>query len=147
MATLCGECGRRAVVPRAVAGRRSLYRNFPSLPIPADLAIPTCANCGAEWVDGKTAARLDTALAEAASMTLAAIGKESIEALGEALTQRELEADLGLSSGYLSKVKHGKETPSAALAALLSLLAARPGRLEEVRRVWKAGRLPVGCIR
>jgi len=44
---------------------------------------------------------------------------------------------LDLSRGYLSKVKHGKEKPSALLAALLALLARNPERrIGEVRNLW-----------
>ena len=63
MKKLCGECSKRAVEPIAVAGRRSPFCNFPDLEIPADLAIPTWSNCGAEWIDGPTAEKLDAALA------------------------------------------------------------------------------------
>jgi NMD protein affecting ribosome stability and mRNA decay len=65
MSLLCAECGKRATVaPLAKAGRRTLYRNFPDLEIPADLEIPTCSKCGAEWIDFQTAARIDAALAK-----------------------------------------------------------------------------------
>ncbi|MGB8933413.1 MAG: hypothetical protein WCC48_19375 [Anaeromyxobacteraceae bacterium] len=70
------------------------------------------------------------------------MARDAIEVLGDAFNQRDLERDLGLSAGYISKVKHGKETPSASLVALLTLLAARPARLEQVTHVWETGELP-----
>lgn len=139
---LCAECGMRAVEPKRVEGRRSAYRNFDSLPIPADLPIPTCTNCGAEWFDRRTSERLDQALAEAGARRLADAATEAIGALAEVMNQRDLESRLGLSAGYLSKLKHGKEAASAPLVALLSLLSARPARLAEIQRVWETGRLP-----
>jgi DNA-binding transcriptional regulator YiaG len=141
MNKLCGECGKRSVKPLAVPGRRTLFRNFPALEIPAGLAIPTCANCGSEWIDRRTAEKLDVALTEQAARVLGDVARQAIEALSTSMSQRELESALGLSAAYLSKVRHGKESPSAPLVALLSLLAARPARLEEVEHVWTTGRL------
>lgn len=142
MTRLCGECGKRTVVPLAVAGRTSPWKHFPALPISADIEIPTCSNCGAEWIDRKTAEKIDADLARAAGERLSKVARDAIEVLGDSFNQRDLERDLGLSAGYLSKVKHGKETPSTSLMALLTLLAARPARLEQVTRVWETGELP-----
>jgi hypothetical protein len=122
-------------------GRRSSFRNFPGLEIPATLAIPTCSDCGAEWIDRETARKIDEALAAQSAVVLRGVARHAIEALSATMSQRELEAKLGLSAAYLSKVRHGKEAPSAPLVALLSLLAARPARIEEVERVWATGRL------
>ncbi len=141
MKKLCGECGKRAVEPWTGPGRRSPFRNFPALELPATLAIPTCANCGAEWIDRETARRIDEALAAQSALVLADVARQAIEALGATTSQRELEATLGLSAAYLSKVRHGREVPSAPLVALLSLLAARPARIDEVMHVWTTGRL------
>jgi hypothetical protein len=142
MTRLCGECGKRAVVPLAVAGRTSPWKHFPSLPISADIEIPTCSNCGTEWIDRKTAERVDADLAKAGTALTSRAARDAIEVLGASMNQRDLESELGLSAGYLSKVKHGKETPSAALVGLLSLLAVRPVRLDEVSHVWETGCLP-----
>lgn len=141
MKKLCGECGKRAVEPVMALGRRSPFRNFPELEIPATLAIPTCSNCGAEWIDRETARKVDEALAAQSAVVLGDIARQAIEALSATMSQRDLEATLGLSAAYLSKVRHGKEAPSAPLVALLSLLAARPARIEEIERVWATGRL------
>jgi transcriptional regulator with XRE-family HTH domain len=142
MKMLCAECGKRAVEPLAVAGRHSPFRNFEALEVPADLEIPTCTHCGAEWIDRKTAERIDAALEEEAAATLGRMAREAIEILGLTMNQRELEVQLGLSHGYLSKVKHGKEAPSSQLVAVLALLAVSPRRLDEVERMWTTGQLP-----
>lgn len=141
MKKLCGECGKRTVEPLAVPGRRSPFRHFPTLDIPAGLSIPTCTNCGTEWIDRLTAEKLDAALTEQGTHVLAHVARQAIEALSATMSQRELESALGLSAAYLSKIRHGKESPSAPLVALLALLAARPARLEEVERVWATGLL------
>ncbi len=142
MKTLCGECGKRAVEPLAVPGRTSPYKNFAALPLPDDLAIPTCANCGAEWIGARDADRIDAALENAAAEALSRLGREAIETLVDSVTQRELEELLGLSPGYVSKVKRGHEVPSASLVADLVLLAVRPRRVAELRRIWSTLRLP-----
>lgn len=142
MTKLCAECGERAVSPHAVAGRISPWKQFASLPVPADVQIPTCLNCGAEWIDRKTAAVLDAVLERAAAERLTKLAREALEVLGASMSQRDLESDLGLSAGYLSKVKHGKETPSAQLVGLLALLAARPARLDQLAHIWESGELP-----
>ncbi|HEY3411765.1 MAG TPA: helix-turn-helix domain-containing protein [Armatimonadota bacterium] len=142
MSRLCAECGKRAVEPLAKAGRRTLYRNFPDLEIPADLEIPTCSNCGAEWIDSHTAARIDAALAKVAAERLGKLAREAIETLTTDLSQTELEKQLGLSAGYLSKVKRGRESPSAQLVGLLALLASRPRRLAQLEYLWQTGELP-----
>ena len=48
------------------------------------------------------------------------------------ISQRRLEAILGLSQGYLSRLAHGNGTPSPPLIALLTLLANDPARLAEI---------------
>lgn len=58
----CAECGSGTVVPLAVAGRATTHRFLPGLPVPADLLIPTCDHCGAEWYDAETAARVTQAM-------------------------------------------------------------------------------------
>ena len=140
----CATCGRGDVTPMAGKGREMLYRNFPSLALPDDLEIPTCSTCGDHWFDHKTLESIDAALKLRAREVRSAISKMSIQLLVESTHQRELEGLLDLSPGYLSKVKHGQETPSASLTALLGLLAARPGRLREIERLWSTRGVALG---
>jgi hypothetical protein len=140
--TLCADCGKRTVEPLARAGRRTPFRQFPALEIPAEVAIPTCSNCGAEWIDRKTAGALDAALANQGASVLSAMAREAIEALAGIASQQDLEATLGLSRGYLSKIRHERESPSAPLVALLALLAGSPSLLGEIELLWQTGRLP-----
>jgi len=109
----------------------------------AEIDETTCTRCGAEWFDRKTSERLDAALGEAAAALQARLVCEAIEHLTETMSQRDLEHLLGLSAGYLSKIRHGKERPSAQLVSLLALLATRPRRLGELERLWETGRLPL----
>lgn len=124
-------------MPVQKPGRRMPFRNFPAVELPESLAIPTCTDCGEEWFDAEGTQALEQALAEGASKLLSAAGVKALAVLGEHLPQRDLECLLDLSHGYLSKVKHGKEKPSALLVALLVLLSEDPEpRLEELRRLW-----------
>ena len=58
----CMGCGEVAVVPVRRGGRTGTYSNVSALDIPADFPIPTCANCGVEWLDHDTAEGLDRVL-------------------------------------------------------------------------------------
>ncbi len=142
MTKRCAECGEHAVMLRAVPDRHTAWRQFGALPIAADVAIPTCSNCGSEWFDSKTALALDGALELEAAKLMSRVARKAIDALAATVHQRDLERQLGLSGGYISKLKHGKEIPSAHLVAALCLLAARPARLKEVERIWETGQLP-----
>lgn len=142
----CASCGRGEVKPMPGHGRRMLYRNFPSLPIPDEVAVPTCDHCGEEWLDDEALASLDASLKEAARKARSGIAAQSIGILAESAHQRDLEALLDLSFGYLSKVKHGQEVPGAPLTALLALLAARPARLRELEHLWSSGRVALRSL-
>lgn len=133
---ICTTCGKGHVQPLRKSGRTMIFRNFEKLELPDSLAIPTCSNCGDEWYDAETTEAVERALELAAAAILEKIGNDAIRVLAQHERQRDLEDLLDVSRGYLSKVKHGKETPSAALVALLALLAKRPARVEEVRKLW-----------
>jgi len=135
---ICPACNKGSIVDLKKPGRRTPYRNIPDLEIPAELAIPTCDHCGEEWVDAATSARLDDALKEAYQSVLPAKVENALRQLTEAgVTQQELERLLGLSVGYLSKLKSGKET-STQLIGMLMMLAAEPSvRVDELRELWR----------
>jgi transcriptional regulator with XRE-family HTH domain len=61
---------------------------------------------------------------------------DGIRRLKPSIKQRFLELLLGLSQGYLSRLSAGDGTPSAALVALLALVADEPHHLETIRRNW-----------
>ena len=133
---ICTSCGKGHVEPVRKSGRTMVFRNFEKLEFPQSLAIPTCSNCGEEWYDAETTRAVEQALEESAASVLQRLASDAIRALAEHATQRDLENLMDVSHGYLSKIKHGKETPSATLVALLALLAKRPARIAEVRRIW-----------
>jgi transcriptional regulator with XRE-family HTH domain len=131
----CPNCGKGEIVMATGRGRRMRYRHIPDLELPEELELPTCSACGEGWIDVETSQRLEVALEAAYRAELARKAERAIEALRPHIPQRDLERLLGVSAGWLSKVKNGKET-SAPLAALLMLLAERPHRVDELHRLW-----------
>ena len=51
----CLHCGGNTVRPRKRPGRTVHYKTIAALPLPADLPIPTCSRCQAEYLDEETA--------------------------------------------------------------------------------------------
>lgn len=134
---ICSSCGKGTVEPVQRPGRTMTFRNFEALELPESLAVPTCTNCGDEWYDTDATEAIEWALAQAASKVLTGLSVDAIHVLAGHSAQRDLEDLLDLSHGYLSKVKHGKEKPSALLTALLALLARNPERrIGEVKNLW-----------
>lgn len=134
----CVACNEGEIVAVTSPGRRWRYRNIPDLELPADLAIPTCSLCGEEFIDRAVAAEIDRALTPRFEALLTAKAQQALGLLGkQGVPQRELEPLLGLSAGYLSKVKRGKET-SAQLVAALMLLGTDAGGVERLRKLWAA---------
>jgi hypothetical protein len=130
----CPEDGGE-VRPVKVAGR--LYRHYTMLlELPEDIAVPTCARCGSEYVDRELGARIDKALA--ARYRDAPIGKaqNALESLSTEVRQNRLEALVGVSHGYLSKLRNGDKEPSPHMVALLKLLANDPHRIVELEDAW-----------
>ena len=134
----CHECGTGRVRPVARAGRRLRYKTIAALAVPGDMAIPTCDNCGAEWFDETTARALDEVLDQAYRRILHQTARTAVEGLAPHVTQRRLEELLGLSHGYLSKIRSGVRVPSAELVGHLALLARDPERrLRELEEIWE----------
>lgn len=132
----CPICGTGEIRNEACANRRVPFRNVPDLELPADLPVPTCSHCREELIDRPTAKRMDDALTAAYQRALAAKAEAAIEKLSEVIPQRDLEPLLGLSAGYLSKVKNDR-SPSSPLVAVLMILAKDLNRVRELRDMWK----------
>lgn len=115
------------------------FRNMAALSVPSTLAIPTCDRCGNEWIDPKTAQALDEALQGAYADEL---HKRLDAALDQILntaeiSQRRLEQLLGLSVGYLSRLRGRRGDASAQVVSVLALLAHDPKRrLRELDQLW-----------
>lgn len=136
----CVVCGG-TVVPATGAGRTTRYRNLPNLEIPDNMPIPTCDQCGEEWLDERTANALDTVLEAAWRQRMHLLATKSLEAIARAgVSQGELERELDLAQGYLTKLKNGSRIPSAELALHLAFIAVNPARrLKELREILRQG--------
>lgn len=131
----CPSCGHGLVAPRSSKGRSASYKHIPDLPLPDELLLPTCGACGAVHMDRASAEAMDRVLEPAYRAALQAKSKRAIEALTRTHRKLELEAVMGLSGGYLSKLV-GDAYPSAQTTACLMLLANAAGRVDELRRSW-----------
>jgi hypothetical protein len=119
------------------AGRRTRYKTM-ELEIPKEVEIPTCDNCGAEWMDRQVARAIDEALEGVYREALRALWAEVIQKITAHTSMRRVEQVLGLSEGYLSKVTNGRSEPSAELIGNLGLIAkdVEP-RLREISGLWR----------
>jgi hypothetical protein len=100
------------------------------LEVPATLEIPTCGECGTEWFDGPTTAALDEALEKSYQRRLRSrfnIYLDQIFAKG--ISQAHLERSLGVSTGYISKLKREERNPGSELVVAVRLLATNPEKL------------------
>lgn len=139
----CQECGQGEIEPALKSGRTERYKTMAALPVPDDFPIPTCTVCGSEWMDAALAQSLDDALDRVYQKELSVRAKEAIETIAAHKTQRALEQLMGLSHGYLSKIRSGAKTPSAELVSHLALIAEDPiHRLADLDRFWASDRHP-----
>jgi hypothetical protein len=110
---------------------------MPALAVPADFPIPACTRCHAEYIDGSTAESLALIMTPAFEEVLRRRARNAVAQVCIHISQRKLETLIGLSQGYLSRLHGGHGTPSAALVALLTLLAREPHpRLRELEMIW-----------
>ena len=132
----CHECGTGKVVPVAKAGRQERYRTL-MLEIPAYVEIPTCDNCGAEWMDPATARAIDEALKSVYQASLRTLLNKALIKIRARTSMRRVERLLGLSEGYLSKVSNSRSEPSAELVSNLGLISMNPtSRLHDLETFW-----------
>ncbi len=136
----CVECGKGNVAPMAAPGRTARYKILADLTVPGDLEIPTCDACGMEWIDQPAAEAVDAALEPVYQRRLRQLASAYLEQLAEqCVTQQRLEKLLGLSQGYLSKIRSGASNPSPMLVSALGLLTIDPERrLREVEESFAA---------
>ena len=118
------------------------YKTLPKLAVPAELMIPTCDNCGSEWMNDSIAAEIDKAMEPVYECALNAMARRAIHTIAGSVSQSELERALGLSAGYISKLKNEERDPSPEIVARLATIARNPKkRIREILDVWekKAG--------
>ena len=133
----CRECGVGMIRPATGKGRRAQYKNL-ELEVPEDLAIPTCDHCGARWFDRSSGASFDSAMEKAFVKALTERVRALIAQVAARAPMRKVESLLGLSEGYLSKVKQGRSQASAHLVSTLGLLASTDVNrgLDSLEKLW-----------
>ena len=137
------HCRARAVRGRPGAGRTTVYKTLPCLPLQSELLIPTCSRCRALFLptNQKTGALLH--LLYVAELRQRA--QLAISTLRDVRSLRKLERLLGVSQGYLSKLRAETSNPSPELTLLLGLLASSPTPM--LRRADAFWALPAdGCL-
>ncbi len=112
------------------------YKNFSALEIPSHLKIPTCDHCGEMWFDAKTSRIVSKEMELVFRSELRRRVARVIDLISKVITQGQLEALLGQSQGYLSKLKSGERTPSPELMIELALIARDPKkRIREIEEI------------
>lgn len=129
----CHNCHKGTVRPLARPGRTARFKSIPNLAVPADLEIRTCDQCGEEWMTPEDAKRIDEALDRVYRQELR---RRAELVLPDAKEAARVERDLGLSQGYLSRIRKGTKVPSADLVVLLALIRRRPEVLREIEAFW-----------
>ncbi len=133
----CLECGKGKIRPVAGAGRFMPYRNMEALGVPDDFLLPTCDHCGAEWINESTAQALDEVLDKEYRLLLRERVRKAIEVIATHVSQKRLEMLLGISQGYLSRLRSGERDPSPELVSNLVLISHDPMvRVEELEQLW-----------
>ena len=122
--TRCPHCRAKAVRGRPGAGRTTVYKTLPCLPLPSELLIPTCSRCRALFLPTNQKTGVLLHLLYVAELRQRA--QLAISTLRDVRSLRKLERLLGVSQGYLSKLRAGTSNPSPELTLLLGLLASSP---------------------
>jgi hypothetical protein len=114
------------------------FRHVAALKPAWPVRVPTCDRCHERFIDTATAGALDEALEASLIALNRALVDEAIARLATVHSERQWEKRLGLSPGYLSRLRSGKES-SVALTTLLVLLSQSPARQwSHLDRLWSA---------
>lgn len=133
----CPHCGAAAIMLKSGTGRNFPYRNLAGVPISDTLLLPTCPRCDQLSLDAEARAALAPVLAAQYRQILRERARRAIKTLVAHISQSKLEKLLGLSHGYLCRVRAGKGTPSFALEVLLTVMAADPAvHLSQISAQW-----------
>ena len=136
--TQCPVCEEQTLSIRTGPGR-SMRHRLMEVVVPDDFPLPECSNCGARPITLKTAKALDPILQAEYERRLSELVNKDLEQLAEVRPLYEWERIIGVSKGWLSKIREAKP-PSPQLVALVRLLANEPTREHELRELWSATR-------
>ena len=134
---LCCRCGARAVFKSKGVGRTIPYRSLPALALPCDLVILKCRRCKSLFVEQSESPEIRRRLQALYVQSRHHRSRTALAVLSQRISQRQLELLLGLSQGYLSRLKGGAGNPSSELVLLLALLSLNPAKhLATLRQFW-----------
>jgi DNA-binding transcriptional regulator YiaG len=124
----CFSCGEGTIARRNARGQIFGYRDERAIPIEADLIVHLCDHCGEMLLDADAAARLSAVLEPSYRRLKVRRVMEAVDGIRAALdiSQRDLERLIGVSDGYISKLRHGRRVPDATTLRLLHLINADP---------------------
>ena len=131
--TRCTRCGKQAVRARARAGRFTDFL-YLTVEIPADVLLPECLRCHHIYLSSSSS--LLQGIRRSYEAALKNMAKAAIRSLEVHIPQKQLELLLGLSQGYLCRIKLGYGNPSAPLVGFLGILALDPRLLETLKDYW-----------
>jgi hypothetical protein len=139
----CPRCEQGTLTLMGGRGRCFPFKGMAELELPEDVLLPTCDHCKQLILRPRWAKLFDEGMQRAYQARISELIAESLELLTpDIVTQQELERIVGLSKGYVSKLKYGKES-SRVVAAALGLLAVDPAhRLKELEGLWAGRRQP-----
>ena len=132
----CPQCKRPSLKPHPDAEHAVSYRGL-DLVIAAEGAV--CSSCGA-------LALSRSALEASCRAALAQRGSDLLHELMQTISLRQLEKSMGVSQGYLSRLKARKGCPSPTLVSLLWLLHKQPGLLVRLKRYWRPKHPPASSL-
>ena len=141
----CPCCGHRTLRLTREPGRSCRYRNT-YLTLPTELPVPTCRRCRHMVLTYESVPALKATLEATFRAELVHRAKVEITHLAQFYSQREVEREIDVAQGYLSRLKGGDGVPSVALVCLLALISQEPSRIEELRSYWALPREPLPSI-
>lgn len=129
----CPKCGASARQTWELPpGSPLFYRRHVLITLPSVVRARQCGRCAHVSVDLADRKLLEREYHD----TLTRISREALERLWRHYSQRHIQIAIGLSDGYLSRIKSGKPYyPSGPLTALLVLLADDPKLLRRIEEV------------
>lgn len=125
--TACVACGGR-VAEKNLSGEAWPYRDIRDLRIDEGVWIPACTSCGESFLEAEESRRLGEALEwsyvvrreQETSALMGSIVRQT------GLSQGEIEQILGVSTGYLTRVRHREVPVSPQTYRFLQVLHEEP---------------------
>jgi hypothetical protein len=140
----CAECGG-AVRMLPPAGELREFRWGIRVPIPEDVLIPKCEQCGETYFSEEDSARVDAAVRSAYLDRQQYLYEALVGVIKQAngCTLRDIEDVCAVTPTYFSHVMKGRRVASLTLTRLLEMLAADAVAFDRYRR---GGRSSSTCV-